>query len=64
MSGFTPVNIFDFKPKFPGSELMEPALRDIILSYYRLFLPTEARKHTEEYVAQILEAYFGISRSD
>jgi hypothetical protein len=73
MTKFQNQNIFDFEPQIPGVSTTEPALREIIFSYYRLSLPTSlepkavlelSRKYTDEYVAQILEAYFGISRSD
>jgi hypothetical protein len=72
MSSFTPVNIFDFQPKISEISGNEPSLRKLILGYYTVGLSSleprvaleKARRYTDEYIAQILEAYFGISRSD
>jgi hypothetical protein len=72
MNRFTPVNIFDFEPRFPYFTSAEPPLRQIIFQHYMTGLEGlnasdaahKAKCDADEYIAQILEAYFGISRSD
>jgi hypothetical protein len=70
MTMFSSKNIFEFEPKFPGADHNEPCLRRILFEHYMVCLEGlenaayKAKMGTDDYMGQVLEAYFGISRGD